>query len=55
MAKDGTLRGTRATGRPKKAIIEKLESGNPGHRPIQILDVPKNLDTVELEGSDILP
>ena len=44
MAKDFTLRGgrrTNQTGRPKKALKEKLDNGNPGHRKLKVLDAPE--------------
>ena len=50
MAKDFTLRGgrrTNQTGRPKKALKEKLDNGNPGHRKLKVLDAP------EVESTDI--
>jgi hypothetical protein len=58
MAKDGTLRGSApaiSKGRKRKSAIEKQESGNPGHRPITVLDIPDNLETAELEGVDVPP
>lgn len=55
MAKDGTLRGATATGRPKKAIKEKIDAGNPGHRPLGVLDIPDNLEAAELEGVTMPP
>ena len=40
MAKDGTNRGgARAgAGRKKKALSEKIAEGNPGHRPLTMID-----------------
>ena len=55
MAKDGTLRGAAATGRPKKSLLEKEESGNPGKRKLQVLDIPDNLEGTELDGNEIPP
>ena len=55
MAKDGSMRGATATGRPKKPINEKISAGNPGHRPLGILDIPDNLDAPNLEGVQMPP
>lgn len=55
MAKDGTLRGTTSTGRKKKSIVEKLESGNPGHRRLEVMDAPDAPDSVDLVGIDMPP
>ena len=55
MAKDGTLRGMNATGRPAKSVLEKAEAGNPGKRRLKVLDVPDNLTGEELEGADMPP
>ena len=51
MAKDGTARGGQrfGQGRPKKALKEKLETGNPGGRALEIFDLP---DPPEMEGTD---
>ena len=40
MAKDGTSRGGArpGAGRKKKALSEKIAAGNPGHRPLKMLD-----------------
>ena len=58
MAKDGTLRGGPRVGqgRPKKALAEKIENGNPGNRPLKQLehpaipdlDVPDDMDGVDM-------
>jgi hypothetical protein len=42
MAKDGTARGGQrfGQGRPSKAIKEKIDTGNPGGRKLQIMDLP---------------
>ena len=55
MAKDGTLRGAMATGRPKKSVIDKAAAGNPGKRKLKVLDIPDNLEGVELEGAEMPP
>lgn len=55
MAKDGTLRGANATGRPKKSALEKAESGNPGRRKIEILNIEDGLDAPDMEGVDMPP
>ena len=55
MAKDGTLRGMTATGRPKKSVIEKAAAGNPGKRKLKVLDIPEDLTGAELEGADMPP
>ena len=49
MAKDGTNRGGArpGAGRKKKALSEKIASGNPGHRPLKMLD-PVAIDTVDM-------
>ena len=49
MAKDGTSRGGArpGAGRKKKALSEKIAAGNPGHRPLKMLD-PVALDTVDM-------
>ena len=40
MAKDGTSRGGKrpGQGRPSKALKDKVENGNPGHRPLKVVD-----------------
>ena len=55
MAKDGTSRGGRrpGQGRPAKALKEKIENGNPGHRKLQVVELPKERSVesmVNLEG-----
>jgi hypothetical protein len=58
MAKDGTMRGgprVGQTGRPKKALIEKVETNNPGGRKLEILNIPDNLEGAEFEGNDMPP
>lgn len=52
MAKDGSMRGgpRHGQGRPSKGVKEKLDAGNPGHRPIEVLDLP---EPPELFGADI--
>lgn len=55
MAKDGTLRGATSKGRNKKPIVEKLENGNPGHRPIEIMDILDAPESADLVGVDMPP
>ena len=58
MAKDGTMRGgprVGQTGRPKKALMEKVEANNPGGRKLKVLNIPENLEGVEFEGNDMPP
>jgi hypothetical protein len=43
MGKRGPTKGT--GGRPRKNLSEKLSGGNPGKRPLKVLDIP------ELEGA----
>ena len=49
MAKDGTSRGGArpGAGRKPKSLSEKLAAGNPGHRPLKMLD-PVTIDTVDM-------
>ena len=49
MAKDGTRRGGArpGAGRKKKSLQEKIETGNPGGRKMQILDIPIGFDEPE--------
>lgn len=59
MAKDGTARGGQrpGAGRKSKALTEKLAAGNPGHRPMMVIDLPDGaeLDCVDMpEPSDYL-
>ena len=50
MAKDGTNRGGArpGAGRKPKALKEKLDAGNPGKRPLKRLDIPENIEGVEM-------
>ena len=50
MAKDGTNRGGArpGAGRKPKALKEKLDAGNPGKRPLTKLDIPENIEGVEM-------
>ena len=52
MAKDGTARGGQrpGAGRKSKALTEKIADGNPGHRPMMVMDLP---DGAELDGNDM--
>ncbi len=57
MAKDFTLRGgrrTNQTGRPKKALKEKLDNGNPGHRKLKVLDAP-DVESTDIEEAVDMP
>lgn len=49
--------GTRmpGQGRPRKGVLEKADAGNPGHRPLEVLDIPEALGIAELEGEDMPP
>lgn len=53
MAKDGTNRGGArpGAGRPKKALSEKIASGNPGGRALTQIKVPDDLP--DLVGEDM--
>lgn len=59
MAKDGTARGGPrfGQGRPSKAIKEKIKTGNPGGRVLQVMELPEAVDldqdAVDLEGNDV--
>ncbi len=55
MAKDGTARGGArpGAGRKPKALSEKIESGNPGGRPLTI--VTPEFDAADLVGVDMPP
>ena len=55
MAKDGTMRGSGATGRPRKSTLEKAQAGNPGKRRLEVLEIPDSLETVDLNGEDMPP
>ena len=50
MAKDGTNRGGArpGAGRKPKALKEKLDAGNPGHRKLTRLDIPESIDGVDM-------
>ena len=52
MAKDGTARGGPRVGqgRKPKALAEKLAAGNPGHRPMLVMDLPEG---TQLDGEDM--
>lgn len=52
MARDGTARGGQRTGsgRKSKALTEKLEAGNPGGRPLKVVEFK---DTADLKGTDV--
>ena len=54
MAKDGTLRGGARVGggRKSKALLEKINTGNPGNRKLTVMDLP--IDS-ELSGEDMPP
>ena len=57
MAKDGTNRGGArpGAGRKPKALREKLDAGNPGNRPLRRLDIPENIEGVDMpKPSDYL-
>ena len=43
----------RKSGRKSKSVVEKLENGNPGHRPLKVIDIPDSLEPVELVGVDM--
>lgn len=50
MAKGGTNRGGArpGAGRKPKALKEKLDAGNPGKRPLTKLDIPENIEGVDM-------
>ncbi len=50
MAKDGTNRGGArpGAGRKPKALKEKLDAGNPGKRPLTKLDIPENIEGMDM-------
>ena len=52
MAKDGTARGGPRVGqgRKSKALAEKLATGNPGHRPMLVMDLPEG---TQLDGEEM--
>ena len=55
MAKDGTNRGgfRVGAGRKPKAITEKIESGNPGGRPLTVVSLDSQAS--EMQGEDMPP
>ncbi len=52
MAKDGTARGGPrvGAGRKSKALTDKIANGNPGNRPLTVIELP---DGVNLDGTDM--
>lgn len=53
MARDGTARGSNIkvnAGRKKKALTEKIATGNPGGRQLKVMELPEATD---LEGGDV--
>ena len=53
MARDGTARGSNIkvnAGRKPKALTEKLAAGNPGGRPLTVMELPEASD---LEGVEV--
>ena len=40
-------------GRKKKSLADKVAAGNPGGRPLVVLDIPDMPEPVELEGTDM--
>jgi len=54
MAKDGTNRGgaRASTGSKKKPLHDKIFEGNPGKRPLKIVDFN---DTADLAGQEMPP
>ena len=57
MAKDGTNRGGArpGAGRKPKALKEKLDAVNPGNHPLRRLDIPENIEGVDMpKPSDYL-
>ena len=63
MARDGTARGhgrsSLKAGRPSKPLKDKVENGNPGHRKLQVVELPgkpipdKPLEAGELDAEDL--
>ena len=63
MARDGTARGhgmsSPKVGRPAKALKDKIETGNPGHRKLTVVELPGKpikdppLDTEDLFADDL--
>ena len=46
--------GARAgAGRKKKSLADKVAAGNPGGRPLVVLDIPDMPEAVDLEGTDM--
>ncbi|MCD7736716.1 MAG: hypothetical protein LUI07_07130 [Lachnospiraceae bacterium] len=54
MAKDGTARGGPRTGsgRKSKALTDKIADGNPGKRPLTVVDLP---EPSSFKGEDMPP
>lgn len=52
MAKDGTNRGGArpGAGRPQKPLADKINEGNPGKRPLQVIEF-KNME--DLKGEEM--
>lgn len=52
MAKDGTNRGGArpGAGRPQKPLVDKINEGNPGKRPLQVIEF-KNME--DLKGEEM--
>lgn len=53
MARDGTARGSNIkvnAGRKKKALTEKIATGNPGGRQLKVMELP---EATYLEGVDV--
>ena len=42
-------------GRKRKSVKEKAEAGNPGGRPLTVLDIPEPVGVADLEGADMPP
>ena len=40
-------------GRKKKSLADKVAAGNPGGRPLVVLDIPDMPEAVDLEGADM--
>lgn len=53
MGKDGTARGGQraGAGRKSKALMEKVDAGNPGGRKLTVMDIPE-MDSADLEAVD---
>lgn len=56
MAKDGTNRGgpRMGGGQRKKPLHDKILEGNPGHRPLKIVEF-QNVDLTDLTGQEMPP